>query len=80
MRKRDGKKLIAIAVFTALPTYASAATFSYDFDNGQATGSASTLAHSTGWVNCQSRSRRMSPELAPMALRMPISLVRRSAV
>ncbi len=44
----------------------------------KAAGQATRLAHSTGWVNCQSRRRITSPDEAPMALRTPISLVRRS--
>jgi len=38
------------------------------------------LATSTGRRNCYSSSFNMSLELAPFALRTPISLVRRSAV
>ena len=38
------------------------------------------LAISTGRLNCQTNSRTMSRVRAPSTLRMPISLVRRSAV
>ena len=46
----------------------------------QATGQAIRLAMITGLENCQASSRTMSRLRAPNTLRMPISLVRRSAV
>ena len=46
----------------------------------QATGQAIRLAMITGLENCQASSPTMSRMRAPSTLRMPISLVRRSAV
>ena len=54
--------------------------FSQSRISHQATGQAITLAMITGRLNCHTSSRTMSRVRAPSTLRMPISLVRRSAV